>query len=158
MELVHECFQPLPIFEMPFFTEEVTGIEMLHQMADTVFGDDPVRGGDGDPTQKFYVGKPQDVFRQDGHYVLSLPLPLVERSEMQLHRSVFDELVVRIGNWKRNVALPIGLAKLDIAGAKYEGDRLNMLFAAQDNRELAPEELKPRRWDALKARLRKGVK
>jgi arsenite-transporting ATPase len=158
MELVNECFHPLPIFEVPLFTQEVTGTAMLQQMADALFGVERVPAGAGDPTAKFYVGKPQDVFRQNGFYVLSLPLPLVERSEIDLHRSVFDELIIRIGNWKRNVVLPIGLAKLDIAGAKYEGDRLNVLFAAQDSRELAPEELKPRRWEALRSRFRKGSK
>ena len=29
LQLVHECFQPLPIFEVPLFDQEVTGITML---------------------------------------------------------------------------------------------------------------------------------
>lgn len=153
LRLVHEAFQPLPIFEVPFFDREVTGMEMLRQLADTLYGPDLVQGGAGDPTQKFYVGKPQEITRQNGHYVLSLALPLVDRDEVNLHRSVFDELVVRIGNWKRNVTLPIGLARLDIAGAKYEGDRLNIHFAADSGHvELAPEELKPNRWQTLRSR------
>jgi len=86
--------------------------------------------------------------------VLSIALPLVAREDVNLHRSVFDELIVRIGNWKRNVALPMGLAKLDIAGAKYEGDRLNILFAIEKGQAVPAEEMKPRRWDMLKARLR----
>lgn len=157
LELVHECFQPLPIFEVPLFEQEVMGIPMLAQMANAVFGPATVRGGDGDPTQHFYIGKPQHIYRNERHYILSLPLPLVERDEVQLHRSVFDELVIRIGNWKRNVALPMGLAKLDIAGAKYVGDRLNILFDTGDALpELSEEELKPTRWDSLKARFRRN--
>jgi arsenite-transporting ATPase len=154
LELVQECFHPLPIFEVPLFDQEVTGTSMLRRMADTVFGANPVRGGLGDPTSKFYVGKPQDIFRRNGDYVLSIPLPLVEREDVHLHRSVFDELIVRIGNWKRNLVLPTGLAKLDVSGAKYEGDRLNILFAIPPGETIATEELKPKRWDALKARLR----
>ncbi|MEZ4611769.1 MAG: hypothetical protein R2838_16270 [Caldilineaceae bacterium] len=61
--------------------------------------------------------QPQQITRDGDYYVLSLALPLVEREEVKLHRSVFDELIIRIGNWKRNVSLPLGLAKLDIAGA-----------------------------------------
>ncbi len=157
LELVHECFQPLPIFEVPLFEQEVMGIPMLTQMADAVFGAEKVRGGAGDPTQHFYVGKPQEVFKHGSHYVLSLSLPLVERDEVQLHRSVFDELVVRIGNWKRNVALPTGLARLEIAGAKYVDDRLNIFFDASNGApEIPEEELKPRRWDSLKARFRRS--
>ena len=87
--------------------------------------------------------------------MLSLPLPLVERSEVHLHRSVLFELIVRIGNWKRNIALPIGLAKLDIVSAKYEGDRLNIAFQPDKVAEIPAEELKPRGWEALKARFQR---
>lgn len=154
LDLVRECFHPLPIFEIPFFRQEVTGMEMLHMMANTVFGDNPVRGGAGDPTRHFYVGKPQEVIRRNGHYILSIPLPLVERDQVHLHRSVFDELVVRIGNWKRNIALPTGLAKLEIDGAQYEEDRLNIRFAlASTTPEPAPESLQPNPWQSLRSRL-----
>jgi arsenite-transporting ATPase len=152
LQLVREAFHPLPIFEIPFFEQEVTGIEMVRQMAHTLFGTNPVRGGQGDPTTHYYDGKPQDIFRQNGHYVLSIPLPLVEREQVHLHRSVFDELIVRIGNWKRNIALPMGLARLEIDGAKYVDDRLNILFAVDDAQEIAPETLKPNNWQALKTR------
>jgi arsenite/tail-anchored protein-transporting ATPase len=158
MELVREAFHPLPIFEIPFFEQEVTGMEMLQIMARTIFGDTAERGGSGDPTQRFYVGKPQDVFRQNGHYVLSIPLPMVEREQVQLHRSVFDELIVHIGNWKRNISLPMGLAKLDITEAKYVEDRLNIFFATEDGEELSAEALKPNSWQTLRERVfgRKG--
>jgi arsenite-transporting ATPase len=133
------------------------GMPMLMQMANAVFGPEKVRGGAGDPTQHFYTGKPQEVFKQGSQYVLSLPLPLVERNEVQLHRSVYDELVIRIGNWKRNVSLPTGLAKLEIAGAKYVDDRLNIFFDAGDATvTVSEEELKPRRWENLKARFRRN--
>ncbi len=155
LELVHECFQPLPIFEVPLFDQEVTGIAMLRRMSETVFGPATTQNGEGDPTRQFYLGKSQEIFRRNGQYVLSLPLPLADRSEVHLHRSVFDELIVRIGNWKRNVALPIGLAKLDIGSAKYEGDRLYISFQAEQGVEIPVEELKPKRWDALKARFQR---
>jgi arsenite-transporting ATPase len=153
LELVREAFHPLPIFQVPFFPQEVTGTEMLRRMGEAVFGAEPVRGAAGDPTQHFYSGKPQEIFRQNGHYVLSIPLPLVEREQVHLHRSVFDELIVRIGNWKRNIVLPLGLAKLEIEGAKYVDDRLNILFALEDAEDMLPAEaLKPNTWQTLKAR------
>lgn len=154
LQLVRDAFHPLPIFEVPFFAQEVTGMAMLQQMADTLYGPagKAMRGGEGDPTRYFYIGKPQEIFRQDGAYVLSIPLPLVEREQVHLHRSVFDELIVRIGNWKRNIALPLGLAKLEIAGAKYVEDRLNISFALDAQQELPPEELKSTTWQTLKAR------
>jgi arsenite-transporting ATPase len=153
IELIHECFHPLPIFEVPFFAQEVTGIEMLTSMAQSLFGPTGERGGAGDPTQHFYVGKAQEIFRQDGHYILSIPLPLVAREQVNLHRSVFDELVVRIGNWKRNISLPLGLAKLEIDGAKYVEDRLNISFKSDDTAPtIAPEALQNNSWRSLMAR------
>jgi arsenite-transporting ATPase len=86
--------------------------------------------------------------------VLSIPLPLVEREEVHLHRSVFDELIVRIGNWKRNISLPLGLARLDISAARYEGDFLNIYFAIEPGVPPSEDELKPTRWQSLRARLR----
>ncbi len=152
MQLIRECFHPLPIIEIPFFDQEVTGMDMVRHMATTVFGPTPTRGGEGDPTRHYYTGKPQDVYKQDGHYVLSIPLPLVERDQVHLHRSVFDELIVHIGNWKRNISLPLGLAKLDIEGARYVEDRLNILFALDEETEIPPEALKTNTWQTLKTR------
>lgn len=136
LERVREAFQPLPIVEVPFFSREVTGVEMLTSMAETVYGPVGTQGNAGDPTRMLYVGTPQKIFREDGHYVLSLALPLVDHSEVHLHRSMYDELVVRIGNWKRNISLPTAIARLDVAGAKFEGDRLNISFVA-DKDEVA---------------------
>ncbi|RIK41189.1 MAG: arsenic-transporting ATPase [Chloroflexi bacterium] len=154
LQLVQECFDPLPILQAPFFAQEVTGIPMLQQMAAAVFGAETVRGGVGDPTAVYYPGKPQEIRRKDDHYVLSIPAPLVEREEVHLHRSVFDELVVRIGNWKRNISLPIGLARLEIDGARYEGDFLNVYFALEPGEPVQEEELKLNRWQSLRLRLR----
>jgi arsenite-transporting ATPase len=154
LQLVTESFHPLPIFRVPFFPQEVTGLAMLQQMADALFGAEPVRGGEGDPTTSYYVGSPQSIRRQGDHYVLRLPLPLVERDEVQLHRSVLDELIVRIGNWKRNIALPTGLARLEIDEARYEGDFLDVYFALPPDQTVTSEELKPTRWQALRDRLR----
>ena len=155
---VEEAFHPLPICRIPFFEEEVLGQEMLQRMAASMFGADPARGGNGDPTRLYYQGEPQKIFAEDDHYILSIALPLVAKEEVNLHRSVVDELIIRIGNWKRNISLPIGLARLEIDGAKYEGDRLNILFrkegAASDDTD---ESLQRTPWTQLKARLQGKV-
>jgi arsenite/tail-anchored protein-transporting ATPase len=155
LQFVEEAFQPVPIFQIPFFEQELVGEAMLQRTAEAVFGKDLVQGGAGDPTQSFYSGLPQQIYAQNGHYILSIPLPMAERDNVDLHRSVVDELVIRIGNWKRNVALPTGLARLEIAGAKYEEDRLNILFEREDEDvEVKAQELQPNRWEMLKIRLR----
>ena len=90
--------------------------------------------------------------------MLSIALPLVEKEEVNLHRSVVDELIVRIGNWKRNIALPTGLARLKIDSAKYDGDRLNILFRKEEGDSGdAVESLQRGPWAQLKSRLQGDV-
>ena len=84
--------------------------------------------------------------------MLSIPLPLVSQEQVQLHRSVFDELIVRIGNWKHNIALPMGLARLDIDGARYDDDRLKIYFMPSNGEALPAEALVNDRWKALRSR------
>ena len=100
LQFVEEAFQPLPIFRVPMFGQEVMGEAMLRLTAATVFGEVAERGRAGDPTQTFYNGQPQKVYQQDGQYLLSLALPMVSKEEVKLHRSVVDKLMatLAIGN------------------------------------------------------------
>ena len=62
-----------------------------------------------------------------------MPLPLVERDQIKLSRSLADELIIHIGNWKRNLSLPRALSGHPVIGARYEGDRLVVLFDGTSN-------------------------
>ena len=66
-------------------------------------------------------------------YLLILPLPLLDRSEVNLHRGVQDELVVRIGNWKRHISLPQSLMGKQVAGARYRENQLEIRFQTRKN-------------------------
>lgn len=125
-ELVESSFSPVPILQAPLFDAEVVGPEMLRKMAKAIFADK-------DPTTIFYRGKPQQVTRDGDDYLLVLPLPLLDKSEVNLHRGVHDELVVRIGNWKRHLSLPQSLLGRQIAGARYREDQLEIRFKSRKN-------------------------
>jgi arsenite-transporting ATPase len=118
--IVEEAFAPLPILQVPLFEQEVVGEEMLRRMAQAIYGD-------VDPTKVYFVGPVQDVQKADSGYLLSLPLPFVERGDIQLTRSG-DELIVHIGNHKRNIILPRALVSLEVQGAKYQQDKLVIRF------------------------------
>ena len=126
-ELVEEGFSPVPILDVPMFDREVVGLEMLRRMAEATYGLAGDKGGEGDPTRIFYAGQPQKVEQVDGSYRLILPLSFVSRERIELNR-FGDELVVHIGNWKRNIVLPRALVKLEVQGAKYEQDTLVVSF------------------------------
>jgi arsenite/tail-anchored protein-transporting ATPase len=124
-QFVEEAFSPLPILDVPWFDDEVVGVEMLRRMGAALYGEQ-------DPTTLFYTGQSQQVRKTNGAYQLRLPLPFVEKSDIKLTRSMSDELIVHIGNWKRNIALPRVLAGLPVQGARYEERDLVVLFKALD--------------------------
>ena len=124
--MVEEAFSPLPILQAPLFEQEVVGDEMLRRMAQAIYGD-------VDPTRVYFVGPVHEVQKVDGGYVMSLPLPFVERGDINLTRSG-DELIVHIGNRKRNIILPRALVSLDVLSARYEQAKLVIAFGEEEQR------------------------
>ncbi|MCL4534860.1 MAG: ArsA family ATPase [Bacteroidetes bacterium] len=118
--LVDEAFSPVPIFRVPFFDDEVVGTRMLERMGESLFDDT-------DPAQIYYQGATEKLERLNGHYVLSIPLPFVSKEEVNLVRKG-EELVVQVGNWRRNLILPHSLMGLETLGAKMEDHTLHVRF------------------------------
>lgn len=117
---VEESFAPLPILQVPLFDQEVVGSEMLRRMAQSIYGDQ-------DPTGVFYVGQTQEVVKENGAYQLRIRLPFTSKEAVQLTRAA-DELIVHIGNRKRNLILPRTLAALEVERAKLDDDMLTVSF------------------------------
>jgi arsenite-transporting ATPase len=100
---------------------EVVGFEMLQRLGQIIYGED-------DPTQIYYRGKAQKLVKTGEDYILVLPLPLVRKGDVNLHRGSYDELIVRIGGWKRHISLPSSLAGKEVVGARYREDHLEIKF------------------------------
>ncbi|MEI2692183.1 MAG: ArsA family ATPase [Anaerolineae bacterium] len=124
-QFVEESFSPLPILDVPWFDDEVVGTAMLRRMGEALYGTQ-------EPTAVYFTGHSQEVRKINGAYQLRLPLPFVEKSDIRLTRSTNDELIVRIGNWKRNIALPRMLAGLPVQSARYEESDLVVSFKAEE--------------------------
>ncbi|NOZ50594.1 MAG: TRC40/GET3/ArsA family transport-energizing ATPase [Chloroflexi bacterium] len=120
-ELIDDSFAPLPIFKVPLLANEVVGLDALQQVAEAIYGQQ-------DPTTIFYHGQAQQVLKEGSDYLLLLPLPLLDKHDIQLHRGIHDELIVRIGNWKRHISLPQSLISREIAGARYRQNQLEIRF------------------------------
>lgn len=119
---IHDNFHPLPIKEIPLFSEELCGLEALERLKNTLYP------GDEDPTQVYYQENTIRVVQEQNQYSLELYLPGIPKSQIQLSKSG-DELNIRIGNHRRNLVLPQALASLQPAGAKMEDDYLKIRFA-----------------------------
>jgi arsenite-transporting ATPase len=119
---IYATFAPLPIFEGPYYAHEVVGIDQLAQLAQAVFGDT-------DPTQVFYRGPVQEVIKNGDEYILRLPLPHVELDKVIMTKKG-DEMIIEIGNFKRDITLPAVLAGMNATVARFVNKALEIHFTA----------------------------
>jgi arsenite-transporting ATPase len=126
---IHSTFAPLPIWEVPYRSREILGVDRLSELAQEVFGDT-------DPTQVFYRGPVQEVIRDGDMYVLKLPLPHVEMDKVVMTKKG-DEMIVEIGNFKRDITLPAMLANQEAVRARFVNKALEIHFAAPDEEQSA---------------------
>lgn len=118
---IHDNFQPLPVKEVPLFSEELCGLAALDRLKDTLYANE-------DPSQVYYKETTMRVVQEQNQYSLELYLPGIPKDKIELSKSA-DELNVRIGNHRRNLVLPQALAALQPSGAKMEEDYLKIRFA-----------------------------
>jgi len=118
---IYDNFHPLPVKEVPLYSEELCGMAALERLKETLYKNE-------DPTQVYYQENTIRVVQNGKDYSLELYLPGVPKKNVQLNKTG-DELNIRIGNHRRNLVLPQALAALQPAGAKMEDDYLKIRFA-----------------------------
>ncbi|HXF71952.1 MAG TPA: TRC40/GET3/ArsA family transport-energizing ATPase [Actinomycetota bacterium] len=120
---VRESFEPVPILTARLFDREMVGLPLLERMGEEVYGD-------LDPVRVLYRDEPVRVRKRGQAYVLALRLPFVAREDTDVHRRG-EELVVRVGSYKRTLILPQMLQRLDVQRAAFNGDDLEIVFARE---------------------------
>jgi arsenite-transporting ATPase len=121
---IEERFAPLPVIGLPLMEQEVVGIDMLRRTARELYGE-------RDPTQLFHQGKAQNFEKLDGQYQLSFDFPYASKEEIDLTRNG-DELIVRLGAYRRNIVLPRSIARLPVKGARFESGKLVIRFGNEE--------------------------
>ncbi|MEB3267251.1 MAG: TRC40/GET3/ArsA family transport-energizing ATPase, partial [Leptolyngbya sp.] len=119
---IHENFRPLPVKEVPLYSEEMCGLAALDRLKEVLYDTE-------DPTQVYYRETTLRVVQQDKDYSLEVYLPGIPKDKVELSKTS-DELNIRIGNHRRNLVLPQALAALSPTGAKMEDDYLKIRFAS----------------------------
>ncbi|MFW5708634.1 MAG: ArsA family ATPase [Chloroflexota bacterium] len=123
IDFIDEAFGGLPLMKVPLFGGEISGLDSLRKLANEIYGD-------RNPTEQMFEGKTHTIEKSedDGAYRLKVPLPFVNKNDMDLYRSR-DELTLRVGPYRRNIVLPYALWDLEIADAKFEESTLCIRFA-----------------------------
>ncbi len=119
---LHDNFAPLPVKEVPLFSEEMCGMEALDRLKEVLYPNNE------DPSQVYYKETTMRIVSAGSNeYSLELYLPGIPKDKVQLNKTG-DELNIRIGNHRRNLVLPQALAALQPSGAKMEEDFLKIKF------------------------------
>ena len=120
LEEIEDGFAPLPVLRGELAPQELVGPALLREFADSLYGST-------DPTDVMYAEETLRVeVRGDGR-ILGLRLPFVEKDEIDLGRHG-DELLVRVGPYRRPVSLPDSLRRRDVESARVEDDWLEISF------------------------------
>ena len=118
---IDEGFAPVPVLRVALQPDEPVGLDALRSFADALYGDE-------DPTARFGVSDPLRVSQRGGGAVLEIDLPFTDREEIELGRRG-DELLVRVGPYRRAMILPDSLRRRSVAGARLHDGRLEVEFA-----------------------------
>ncbi len=117
---IHTNFAPLPVREIPLYSEELVGWDALARLKQDLWSDH-------NPADVLYTETTMSVITDNGQYCLELYLPGVAKEQIDLNKTG-DELNIRIGNHRRNLVLPQTLAALKPVKAKFDQDHLRIHF------------------------------
>ncbi|MFC1869594.1 TRC40/GET3/ArsA family transport-energizing ATPase [Thermodesulfobacteriota bacterium] len=125
LESAEEYFSPIPVFKINLSKGEIFGYDQLKSLADQLYEKK-------NPLKHFYKGEPYNIIKKDGQYQLIIKLPFIVREDVELNR-ISDELIIRIGGFKRNILLPRQVAATSSVKARYEGEHLRIYFKGDNH-------------------------
>ena len=123
LAVIEEGFAPVPVLRAELASEELVGVDLLRAFATGLYGDE-------DPSGLLHESEPLRVVRRGAAMVLRLPLPGADRDELELGQHG-DELLVRVGPYRRAIVLPESLRRRPVHSAKLEGGVLEVRFGAR---------------------------
>jgi arsenite/tail-anchored protein-transporting ATPase len=127
IEEAESYFAPVPIWHVELGRNEMLGSDSLGRLARKVFAD-------RNPAEVFFREKAFEFTKEGDRTVLTMWMPFLKSGEIDLLKTG-DELVLRIGSFKRFVSLPRRVAALEPAGATLENGRLRIVFGGKSHGE-----------------------
>ena len=121
---IESSFDPLPVLRAPLAADELVGPDRLRDFATTVYGE-------RDPASVLHEGEVLKVTRRAGSYHLTLQLPFADHDDLEVGRKD-DELLVRVGPYRRALLLPDSLRRRAITDATLRQGKLRVVFAGDD--------------------------
>ncbi|MEA3054855.1 MAG: arsenite/tail-anchored protein-transporting ATPase [Actinomycetota bacterium] len=123
LAVIDEGFAPVPVLRVDLAPQELVGVERLRVFADALYGDE-------DPSGRLHEGATMTVERRGAAMVLRLALPGAAKDDLDLAQHD-DELLVRVGPYRRAIVLPDSLRRRPVSGAKLVDGALEVRFGAR---------------------------
>ncbi len=121
LKQIQDIFAPIPIRTINILKQEVVGLEKLSEMGRLIYGDD-------DPSEVLHQEALYEIAENSDGYILNMKLPFVKKDYIDLFKEK-EDLIVRIGSFKRHVFLPRALLNRKPTQAKLENNVLSIKFA-----------------------------
>ncbi len=120
LQLVTSSFDPIPVLTAPYYEHETLGYARLKALGQALYGDTP-------PHHIFYHHQPVSFVSENGSHMVRIHFPFISREEISLSK-VGDELIIRMGAFKKNLVLPRAFARLQPQKARLEHEMLTITF------------------------------
>jgi arsenite-transporting ATPase len=117
---IEEGFAPVPVLRAELAEDELVGLDRLRPFAARLYGED-------DPAAARHASEPLKITRSKGRHVLTVQLPFADRDDLDLGRHG-DELLIRVGPYRRALLLPDSLRRRPVDGATLRGGTLRVTF------------------------------
>jgi len=118
---IEEGFAPVPVLRAELAPHELVGIDRLREFGEALYGDD-------DPARARADVAPLHLERTPEGDVLAVDLPFTDKDELTLGRR-HDELLVRVGPYRRSILLPDSLRRRAVTDAALRDGALRVTFA-----------------------------
>lgn len=117
---IKECFGELPIYEIPWYDEELKGERAVRRIVEDVLEH-------ADVFASRTITEREKFIQTENGYQLEVFLPYASKEDIDLYQSATD-LIIKTGNFKRNIPLPNILRSYTVEGAKFEEGKLRIHF------------------------------
>jgi arsenite-transporting ATPase len=136
LQTIEEFFAPVPVWRVPMFQDEILGVEKLQALGKALYRY-------RDPARRYFEEAPYRFRKVNGDYHLHLRMPFVTSEEIDLYKKL-DELVIRLGGFKRHISLPQRMAHCEPLSARIKDGELIVVLGRNDaQRETKPQTARP---------------
>ncbi|MEE0419228.1 MAG: ArsA family ATPase [Lachnospiraceae bacterium] len=120
-EELADIFQGIPQLEIPWYERDLCGTDSLDRMCDEVLS--------GQRVFEVREHKAGEMYEKtETGYTMRVFVPCLKKEQLDLYQSGTD-IILKAGNFKRNIALPNILRDYVITGAKIKDQNVEILFA-----------------------------